>query len=272
MYADLIKTELLPQLTHLAAKYAVWWSFQPGSLLKTFLDDRNIKFDKYFRPEELLEQVLNTLSNLSQFSNNNVIVLDKELQLVFDSWFIFIPDIIKTNLLPHVVQAPMEIANDLQNEHMINNFYVETSYDIVYKDPSSVFWLNPVIDFAIHKSTGNVNQWNNLLFIFTEFCTNNKFFFTRHNDTIIGIRNNTTLTHLFDFKYFHISQIETILKKTSKFLGRKNDIIQNCSFLKDTQLFNKVSTDKYTNVFTFIDYVINNNKDLLPPVTSALYI
>jgi hypothetical protein len=155
---------------------------------------------------------------------------------------------------------------------MTENFYIESPMDIIYKDPSSVFWLPPFLDFAINKSTGNVYSWNRLLFIFTEFCLNNTDFFTRHSDSIISINENTFLTSLFGFKYFHLSQIETILKKAAKFLGRKNSIIQNCHFIRHNPSFNVTSAKNHPNVFTFIDDIINNNNSLMPSVSSGLYI
>ncbi len=164
MYTDFIKNKLLPELTLLATKYATWWTFKPDSLLKSYLDDREINLDKYFRPQELLKHVLNVLKKETQFSNNNVIVLmDEEQQRVFDSWFIFVPDIILTHLLTHVTTASSEIADSLQNKHMIADFYIDSPTDIIYKDPSSVFWLTPVVDFAINESTGNVYSWKKLL-------------------------------------------------------------------------------------------------------------
>jgi hypothetical protein len=273
MYTDFIKNKLLPELTLLATKYATWWTFKPDSLLKSYLDDREINLDKYFRPQELLKHVLNVLKKETQFSNNNVIVLmDEEQQRVFDSWFIFVPDIILTHLLTHVTTASSEIADSLQNKHMIADFYIDSPTDIIYKDPSSVFWLTPVVDFAINESTGNVYSWKKLLFIFSDFCLNNKHFFTRHSETIIGINDNTSITNLFDFRYFHISQIENILKQITKFLGRKNNMIKNCHFLKHNQSFKVASNNKYTNVFNFIDDVINNNNDLMPHILSGLSI
>lgn len=272
MYVNFIQNKLLPQLTSLATKYSLWWTFKPNSLLKAYLNDREINLDKYFCPNDLLNVVLNVLRNETQNSNNNIIMLkNEEQQIVFDSWFIFAPDIIKTHLVAHIMVAPMEIANLLQNKNMIEDFYIESPKEIIYKDQSSVFWLIPIVDFAINKSTGNVYSWNKLLFIFSEFCFNNKEFFTRHNDSIIEVNNDTNFTSLFGFKYFHVSQIETILKQITKFLGRKNSLINSCPFLKHNPLFQQ-NSNQYTNVFTFIDDVINNNNDLLPLIPLELYI
>jgi hypothetical protein len=272
-YVNFIERELLPELNLLAAKYAKWWTFKPFSLLKLYLNDREIVLDEYFSLDELQEKVFGVLKNSSQYFNSDVIVLmDEEQQKLFDSWYIFVPDIVKDHLMAHIVAAPDEIAKDLQNKHMTENFYVESPMDIIYKDPSSVFWIPPYIDFAINKSTGNVYSWNRLLFLFTEFCFNNTEYFTRHSNTIIGINENTLLTSVFSFKYFHLSQIETILKKVTKFLGRKNSMIQNCHFIRHTPLVNVTSNKNLPNVFTFIDDIINNNNCLMPSLSAGLYL
>jgi hypothetical protein len=258
----------------LAAKYATWWTFKPASLLKSYLSEREIDLDEYFSLDELQEKVLMVLKSATQYSNNDVIVLmEEEQQMVFDSWYIFVPDILKDHLMAHVVAAPNDISSDLQNKHMVENFYIDSPTDLIYKDPSSVFWLPPSIDFAMNQSTGNVYSWNILLFMFTDFCLNNTNYITRHSDNIIGIHNNTFLTSLFDFKYFHLSQIETILKMVTRFLGRKNGITQNCHFIKHNPLFTEASsTTKHPNVFTFVDDVINNNNNLMPSLPSGIYI
>jgi hypothetical protein len=257
----------------LAEKYATWWTFKPSSLLKAYLNDREIVLDEYFSLDELQDQVINVLKHASQYSNSNVIVLmDEEQQMVFDSWYIFVPNIVKDHLLAHVVAAPADISNALQNKHMTDHFYINSPIDLIYKDPSSVFWLFPFVDFAMNQSTGNVYSWNKLLFMFTEFCLNNTNYFTRLSDSIISINENTCLTSLFDFTYFHLSQIDTILKRITKFLGRKNGIVQSCHFIKNNPLFNITSTKKHPNVFTFIDDVINNNNNLMHALPSGLYI
>jgi hypothetical protein len=272
-YVNFIEKELLPELNLLATKYASWWTFKPSSLLKSYLNDREIVLDEYFCLDELQEQVEHVLRNGAQYYNSDVILLmDEEQQKVFDSWYIFVPDIVKDHLMNHVDAAPDEISKALQNKHMTENFYIESPMDIIYKDPSSVFWLPPFIDFAINKSTGNVYSWNRLLFIFTEFCLNNTDYFTRHSDSIISINENTHLTSFVGFKYFHLSQIELILKKIAKFLGRKNSIIQNCHFIKHIPSFDVKSAKKHPNVFTFIDDIINNNNNLMPSFSSGLYI
>jgi len=272
MYVDFIEEELLPEINSLAEKYADWWTFKPSSPLKAYLSDREIVMDEYFSLEELRYRVMSILEHAAQFLNSDVIVLaDQELQMVFDSWYIFVPDIIENHLLSHVIPAPVDIiSNDLQNKHMIEDFFVYSPVDIIYKDPSSVFWIHPFVDFAMNRSTGNVGSWNKLLFMFTEFCLNNTTYFTRFSDSIIGINVNTSLTSLFDFKFFHLSQVETLLQQITKFLGRKNSMIQSCHFITHNPTFDYI-TSIHPNVFTFIDYIINNHNDMMPDFKTGIF-
>jgi len=122
----------------------------------------------------------------------------------------------------------------------------------------------------MNRSTGNVGSWNKLLFMFTEFCLNNTTYFTRFSDSIIGINVNTSLTSLFDFKFFHLSQVETLLQQITKFLGRKNSMIQSCHFITHNPTFDYI-TSIHPNVFTFIDYIINNHNDMMPDFKTGIF-
>ncbi len=66
--------------------------------------------------QRLMEGVLRNISNV-------IVLEDQELQMVFDSWYIFVPDV-ENHLLAHVIPAPADISNDLQNKHMTEEFYI----------------------------------------------------------------------------------------------------------------------------------------------------
>ncbi len=64
--------------------------------------------DEYFSLEELRYRVMSILEHAAQFLNSDVIVLaDQELQMVFDSWYIFVPDVVENHLLSHVIPAQL---------------------------------------------------------------------------------------------------------------------------------------------------------------------
>jgi hypothetical protein len=273
LYVDFMKNKLVPELQELKSKYDQWWTFKSNSTLKTYLEEQRYIFPKYFSPDDLLNAVSDVFSNMTVAGNSDIIELDGDLQLVFDSWIIYRPNLMQEHLMPHVIEAPVEISHQLTNEHIMKNLAIESSYDILYKDPSSVFWFNPIVDFLINNTTGNTYSWQEIVNLFTDFCTNNKKFFTRHSDYIISVNEGTPLTKMFYFKYFHITQIEQILTKITRFLGRRNGIFDACAYLKYNFVFNDINTnEKYTNLFTFIDDIINNNNVYLPFTGFSIYI
>jgi hypothetical protein len=274
MYCSFINDKLLPEITSLADKYSVWWSFKPESALKQYLNNREIELNEYFCPEELLSMIATILisKNTQIDDNKQIINLDEELQTIFDTWIIFLPNL-KEYVTPHINVAPPNVIQQLQNENMNEEFYMESPKEILYKDTSSVFWLNPVIDFMLNKSTGNIYSWPHLVLLFTDFCLNNTVFFTRQDEYIISVNPNTPIAKLFHFKYFHIDQCEQILKQITKFLGRKNSILHACPFLRFSPYFTSlVFNNQYENVATFVDDIINNNHSLLPEFNVYFYL
>ena len=73
----------------------------PLPLLKAYLSDREIVMDEYFSLEELRYRVMSILEHAAQFPNNSdfIVLEDQELQMVFDSWYIFVPDVVENHLL-----------------------------------------------------------------------------------------------------------------------------------------------------------------------------
>lgn len=223
--------------------------------------------DQYFSPSVLRIVVVDILSNMVEPGNTNIVNLDEDLQIVFDTWQIYMPNLMQKHILPHVIAAPQEIADEMTNKIMTREFHVETPYNILYKDPTSLFWIHPVIDFMIHKSTGNTKSWKKTVDMFVTFCSNPNFFI-RSGD-FVHILPNTPLVNLFAFKFFHVSQIEQILTDMTKFLGRKNGIYQSCPSLKYNYKFSNIASfSKYNNIFTWIDDIVNNNNPYLPTLTS----
>ena len=124
---------LLPELQDLESKYSVWWSFKPNSSLKTYLEEQKYILPKYFSPTNLLNIVMDVLSNMSVTGNSDIIELDNDLQIVFDSWIIYVPNLMQEHLMPHIIEAPAEISQQLTDEHIMKNLVIESPYDILYK-------------------------------------------------------------------------------------------------------------------------------------------
>jgi hypothetical protein len=200
--------------------------------------------------------------------NSNIIIPDRELQQCFDTWVIYTPDIYNY-CINHIIPAPIAIASKLTKECFVNNFYVETPRNIIFNDPSSLFWLHPEINGIINLTKPHkiAYSWSELKELFLDFCTTDTYHFTRLDESIIVINSSSELASLFSFKFFKIDQVDAILKGITKFLGKKNTLEKCCKHLTFINPHN-VDNEYNNKIFKFIDLAINNYNSMLPYVPS----
>ena len=258
-YVDFIKDYLHPEIENLAAKYATWWTFKANSLLKSYLEKHEVTFNTYFLPNELITAVFDVIQNnfMTLEGNNSLIIPDPNLQKCFPAWMILKKDI-PLLCLEHVDIAPPSVSVPLQNEHIANDFYVASPTEILYMDRTSQFWLHPVLNSLINQNKQIAYSWNELKFMLFDFCTTNSEHFTRVNENIICINTDSEFSHLFRFKYFHLDQIEDLLKETSCFLGRTNTLQK----LWRCKNFDVMSENDINYCCNFVDDIINNSHNL----------
>lgn len=256
-YRKFISFNIIPEINRLLKKYSVWWRFKPNSLLYEYLKKNNLYLDTYFNPKELHDLIITIAKkkNLFDPGNKKVIVLSNKLQDCFDEWFIFTPDILKY-CLNHVDIVKKEESLKLQNNAIKKNIQLKFPDNIIYNDPSSLFTLHPQINFYLNTNDKLVYSWKELYDLFLDFCTTNTYYFKRCNETIIAVNSNSELSTLLGFKYFDILQIEDILKKISKYLGKTNNLLNCCPKL----IFDFTKIDK--NIFVLIDFISHNMIDM----------
>jgi|694.fasta_scaffold22337_6 hypothetical protein len=258
-YVDFIKDDLLPEIQNLTVKYATWWSFKPDSLLKTYLEKHEYAFNTYFLPEDLITAVLEIIDNNSMTleGNSDLIIPDPALQKCFPAWMILKKNI-RIHCMEHIDIAPPVVSIPLQNEHIANDFYVNSPIEILYLDRTSQFWLHPVLNRLINQNKQIAYSWNEMKFMLLDFCTTNTEHFTRVNENLIYINPESELSYLFQFKYFHLDQIEHLLTQTSCFLGRTNTLQKLWRYKK----FDVMTENDVNHCCNFIDNIINNNHNL----------
>ena len=247
----------------MTSKYSVWWHFKPNSLLKIFLEREDQFTKEFFCPEEILQVVMEVIERKTPYQNsgnNNILYLNNELQRIFNTWIIYVPELIDC-IMQQIEVMDMDA---LQSKYIAQELYLPSPTQLIYKDETSLFWLHPVVNYMLNENKFHTYSWNTLLNKFIEFCTTNTTCFTQINDTLISINDNTPLTPLFKFQLFHVSQCEALLKQITKYLGRQNTIATACPYLKLSK------TD--SNVHIFIDDVINNNHALLPQFPPYFYL
>jgi c-di-AMP phosphodiesterase-like protein len=197
------------------------------------------------------------------YGNNSVIIPDLRLQHCFQTSVIFINDILNY-CREHVIPVTNEKSIELLNEKIYNEMYINVPDDIIYSDPSSIFWLHPDINSIITKNQKIVFTWSELNHIFLDYVTTPNEHFIRKENSIFFIDEKSELRNIFKCQYFHQDQLENIIKQITKFLGKVNSIEKCCPKLKFTKV--KIST----KIFNFIDQSINNYNRLLPNISAYI--
>jgi len=209
--------------------------FTDNSSLKILLEEHQIILDAFFTPATLC-QVLKDLfiqQNLEQQENKDIIIIDSKMQKIFNVFFIFLPELFDY-CMPHIEKVPHCINDTLKQNYIEKNLFVIVPENLIYDDPTAVFYLHHQVN-TVMKTNKFCFNWNGLLQLFVDFATNNPEFFVR-NGNILQIETKLPMSNVLPFKYFHIKQCEYILKKITKYLGRKSIITFMCPY-SNTPLF-----------------------------------
>jgi len=266
MYLEYIQQELLPLLQKLLNKYSIWWSFKSDSLLKEYLEEHNIYLNNYFCPSDLCNAILTIITespHMKDSGNSNIIVLDEKLQECFMSWIVYKPDLLSL-CRQHVNIVPIETSVKLQNDSIANEIFLKTPDNVIFNDPASTFWLHPEINAVINNRTQVVYTWKEINDLFIDFCTSNQKHFYRVHDDIFQINANSIFASIFQFKFFHLNQIEDMLKKVTFFLGKSDINKETCNAFR--------TIVQNVNVFGQIDYFLNICTRYLPPIYTPVHI
>jgi hypothetical protein len=265
MYLEYITLQLIPELDKLIFKFSSWWSFKPNSTLHSYLKNNNIFLENYFYPDQLVSVILHLAqkNNMIEYYNENIIIPDIQLQQCFNSCILYKPDIFEY-CLEHIYPVSNDETIKLMNKSIHDELFIDIPEDIIYNDPSSVFWLHPDINKILTKNDTVVFSWKKLYNLFLDFISTNNSHIKRKEDMIFFINETSELSDIFKFQYFHQDQIEDILKQVTKFLGKSKTIENCCKKLS----FNNINIDRH--IFSFIDLNINNYNKLLPSIISSI--
>lgn len=222
--------------------------------------------DDYFIPEDLINTI-KTLSTINyEIGNSQIIIANDDLQKCFNTKLIFVQDLY-TLCLPHVnvVVNPNKL-NELINNYVSAEFYIETPLEMLYKDPTASFWIPPHFNQIICNNQKMVYSWKELCTLFHSFVNTPNKHIQRTDESMFKINSNSMLSHEIRFEHFHKSQILTILKQIAKYLGKPSNILTLCPEL----VFDNASS--YNNVINFIENVLFHNNRLMPYVPSYIHI
>jgi hypothetical protein len=263
MYKECLDKQIIPVLKECIDKYSEWWSLKMYSPLSELINGR---LDIFFRPEELINIILQeaNTSNCFESGNSEIIVANDRLQKCFNTNIIYAPNLFvlclsHINVLTDVVQI-----ETLRNKHINSELWIETPYDILYKDPTAQFWLHPIINQTICFNNQITYSWESICESVTQFICNPNDHFTRHDKDIFSINTNSPLCNEFRFQYFHKFQIPSILKQITKYLGKKHNILTLCPELHHNE-------SDVTTMYFLEDLMFSNNR-LLPHMSCSTYV
>lgn len=221
-------------------------------------------FDDYFIPADLIDTIKHLPSIKYEPGNSQIIIANNELQKCFNTQFIFVQDLYSL-CLPHVnvVVNPLKL-NELINNNVAAEFYIDTPLELLYKDPDACFWIPPHFNQTICANKQMTYSWKELCTLFHSFVAIPNKQIQRCDDSLFKVNQKFMLSHEIRFEHFHKSQIVSILKQIAKYLGKRSNILSLCPDL----IFYQIPL----NVIHFIESVLFHNNQLMPYVPSYIYI
>ena len=245
-------------------KYSEWWSFKIFSPLGEYVNGR---LSSYFRPEELIDLLIYDAQKTNSFDQgNSEIILNNNalLQQCFKTKILFTRDIYVL-CLPHIniLNDPVQLQK-LRSNHIAADLWIETPYEILYQDPTAKFWLHPLYNQIMCKNKKMLYSWKELCYLITVYVSSPNEHFTSIGESLLQVNANSVFADEIRFKYFHKSQIPSILKQVTKYLGKMTNVLVLCP--------NLMRGDEDIKTSAFIEDTMFSNNRLLPHVPSFVYI
>ncbi len=228
-------------------------------------EDKHFNLNTYFRPIELtniIEQIANQ-EYLHEPGNSKMIICNKELQMCFFRWNLFVPDLYAL-CKEHVYVVDPEKTEEIKNQYINCEMYIDSPKKIIYKDPTSRFWLHPFLNQILNANEHITYTWTALCTMFVNFVNAPNNHIECNENSICSINPQSELVNIFAFQTFHKSQIPAILKQVTLFLGKSNSLSTLCPYLQ--------FDDQMEDVIKFIEYIILSNNNLTPFISQNIHI
>ena len=197
-----------------------------------------------------------------EVGNSNLIILNEELGKCFDSRIINKLDLYKL-CIPHINAVHTQKIEELQENAINSQFYVESLVDIMYEDKSSLFWIHPSINALVYNNAKLSYSWKELCDQFVYFVKQNKNI-ERLDELTFYIKPNSCLSNYFRFSHFTLTQIPSILKQLTKFLGKSTNLFTLCE--------NLCLDSSLTTAINFIENIVQTNNNSVTYISLPAYI
>lgn len=237
LYLELIETHLIPEISKLL--HTGWISFKTDSTLCNYLAKHGYLLPSCFQPEELSDILYSIFKtqNLVVKGNSSLILLNNDLQEIFNTPLLYTPEI-NEYFATHIYRVNDRVESKLINTAIHKQLYVNFSFEnIIFNDSSSLFWLEPEFNEILNQHKKLTYTWNEILASFEKYIVDHACVPEDYcNSSIITLSPQAKLLELLPCNVFDRSQINTILKQRTQFLGRKKSILTLCPFLNFSQL------------------------------------
>ena len=255
MHLDMLH-QLIPELKKSLNESSIWWSVKPDSPLNTYIP-HFFATKEYFLLDDLVKAIADKAycNQSTEPGNPSLLIADKILFSCFNKPLIIIEELYEL-CLNHIYVANKSETFRLQQNYVHNTLLVPFHDSIVYNDPSSRFWLHPDVNYFMTGNRQIIYTWEELKETFQQFL-GNKEHFIRFDETKYELNNSSPLCDIFKFKHFDQTQIENILVKLTKYLGKCQSLATGCRYISFN--FNLVNRES----FAFLNYLIQCQSDQL---------
>lgn len=261
LYIEFLQHNVLPVAEDMNSKYEEWWYFKPDSLLKKYLEKKEIVLDDYFLPSALWNTVIRFVMKNDMIDPDNhkcIRLTDSNLRQCFKNIEnIYLPEL-KQHLQCHVnILSDDSVRYQLQKNVIINDITIETPKDIIFQSPFSKFWVIPELNMLFNERKKRTYLWSEINDLFRNLCYNNPLQIKPVQNNFFKICSNSVLYSVFNFDTFHESQIPHILERCTLFMGQSKNIQNFCPNLN--------LTVKNIDFYNALDYSIIVCNRFVPP-------
>ncbi len=198
--------------------------------------------------------------------NTDILVLDDELANCFGTSVVY-----KKNILdhcrPHIFCVMSTETGEIKKKTIETMLRIDVPTELITKDPSSLFWLQPFFASLIAKTHGGpLYTWNECFELFLQFSLHTPEHIINIDENMFEINPTSHLTNLFKFKYFHKDQIPIILQQITRFIYKPTTLLSLCPNLT----FDELSSQD--PIFSYIEHKIKAHSRLIPFTPHWIYI
>lgn len=250
LYHNTIQDIVLKKLIEVFSDYYSWYILKETSPIKDLLKTYKIPLPVPMTLKTLKEALIKIFHDQDMFAKNNqqIVILNKEFQGIFPDNLVFLPELHRL-LYAHVEPCSEPLGISTQSAVITEELDIMVPSDILYQDPSSLFWIPDNLNLLLNDRQKLAYTWIEILNLFKSYIAANLKTYMKNSEFIS--LTSTPLYEFFPCTHIHPSQVETLLKEHAVFIGRKTYLPNICPQMK----FRKAALVKDT--LLWLEEIIN---------------